>query len=278
MGPQLVITVDADLRSDTVATRRETLDVLLGVFEDTGVAGNVTWFLNENDFHITENHEDFLREALRRGDTLGVHDHVDFLSGHGCRREPAIHTYCERSLRILRRWLRENGFPDHLPYHRMGCFYVREACYRALERLGYTVVSNGIVGRKELNHAGDLSCDCRHWPPACPPFRHDAHNFTDCHSRAGRFLNFPVFHMGIADVDFSQAEKWIAVANKDGRECPPFVWCFHPYEVCVREDGGGRNQVDPSIVETFRGIIRRFTKDLGASAANLETCAKVHGT
>ncbi len=81
MEKLFLVTVDCDLRCDDMALRQESLDVLLEVFTETRVSGHTTWFLNENDFALTENHESFLIEVLRRGDTLGLHDHFEPFKG-----------------------------------------------------------------------------------------------------------------------------------------------------------------------------------------------------
>ena len=169
MGPQLVITVDADLRSDTVATRRETLDVLLGVFEDTGVAGHATWYLNENDFHITAEHPGFLREALRRGDTLGIHDHIDFMDGaFGV---DAVEEYCSRSKTAVEGWLREHGRPRSVIHHRNGCLVQRPSIYEALRNLEYRVVSDVWPGN---TRPGRRTGGPRRTHLALPPLRDHA--------------------------------------------------------------------------------------------------------
>jgi len=271
----LVITVDCDLRSDTVETRQETLDLLLGIFEDTGAAGHTTWFLNENQFFVTECHQRFLGEAVGRGDTIGVHDHVDFLSGN--HREAAVRTYFERSRRAVQAWLSANGRPEPVIHHRMGCLYQREACYRALASLGYEVISDAYPGRTMPGHAGDVAFDNCDMPAGCMPFRHDEGNFTDCRSQTGTFLNFPVFHMFLRDLDFGKLEEWIAVGQRDGRDVMPFVWCFHPYELCHREPDGARNVIDRGEVDGLRENIRRFTEEYGLRPANLQACAETFG-
>jgi len=275
MKRHLVLTVDCDLRSDAVSTRQETLDLLLGVFEDTGAAGHTTWFLNENDFFITENHESFLREAARRGDTIGVHDHVDFLGGK--RREEALFTHFGRSLRAVRKWLAASGGQADVPFHRMGCLYQREECYRALARLGYRVLSDAFPGQKRPDHAGDVAQDNREIPAPCRPYRHDPPNFADWRSTTGRFLQFPVFHMFLDDLDFERVKKWIAAGESSGYEHLPFVWCFHPYELCHREADGARNVIDPEATDELRENIRRLRDAAGLRPANLEACRQIHG-
>ena len=74
-----LISVDCDLRISSVVIRDRSLTSLLDLFEKQNIAGHITWFINENDFALTHNHADFLNEIVSRGDTIGLHDHIDYL-------------------------------------------------------------------------------------------------------------------------------------------------------------------------------------------------------
>lgn len=275
MKKYLAVTVDCDLRCDSVAQRQATLDALLGAFEDTALAGKATWFTNENQFFLTENHETFLREVLRRGDAVGVHNHVDFLDGK--RREAALYEYFARSHRVLTGWLRANG-RDRPPHcHRMGCLYQREECYAALARLDYTVVSDVYPGYKMPDHGNDTSFDNVSLPPATAPYRHDAGNFLDASSTAGRFLHFPVFHMFLHDLDFSKLREWIETGEKENLDALPFVWIFHPYEICEGLWETRTNDVDPDKVSKLKSDIERMTDEFDLEGINLDACEKIFG-
>ena len=200
MQDLLLITVDCDLRCDDVDLRQESLDILLQVFAEVGAAGHITWFLNENDFEITKNHESFLREALRRGDTLGLHDHIDWLDGRW-EFEPILE-YCRNSKETVETWLAQNGYSDKVVYHRAGCLFQHPVEYVALKELGYTVISDVWPGNTRPNHTGHLAFDNRKLPVGIMPYRHDEGNFLDYTSRQGYFLHVPIMHMGLADLDF----------------------------------------------------------------------------
>ena len=62
-----------------------------------------------------------------------------------------------------------------------------------------------------------------------------------------------------------------------GRACLPFVWCFHPYELCAREDDGARNGIKNETVEALRENIQRMTHEFGLRPANLDTCEPLFG-
>ena len=72
MRALFLVTVDCDIRTEHRPTRDEAMHVLADVFARHGVGGHATWYLNENDFQVTLNHEAFLEQALRRGDTTAV--------------------------------------------------------------------------------------------------------------------------------------------------------------------------------------------------------------
>ncbi|MBI4026172.1 MAG: hypothetical protein HY360_14390 [Verrucomicrobia bacterium] len=274
MQKYLVTTIDCDLRNDTVETRSRTLDALLSAFEDGGLAGHTTWFLNENHFFITENHEAFLRESCRRGDTIGVHDHVDFVNGKS--REPSLHTWFARSLFVVRRWLNDHGYPDEIICHRMGCLYQRTECYRARATLGYRVVSEVYPGQKGVDHAKEPAYDNRDIPPGIRPYRHNPADFANYCSRQGHFLHTPICHMGMANLNFTAIEQWLATAGANRLEAIPLVWLFHPYEV-TPWIGGGWGEIDAGLVAKLRENISRLIQDYRLEPLNLKRCAELFG-
>jgi hypothetical protein len=155
----------------------------------------------------------------------------------------------------------------------MGCLYQRPECYRALGRLGYTVVSEVYPGYTMPDHAKDVSFDNLQVPAAVGPWRHDSENFLDHRSRTGQFLHLPVFHMFTRDVPFKKLEQWIEIAESGGRAAIPFVWIFHPYEICVADK--------TSVAETKRkGLeenIRRFIGAYHLEPANFRTLTAIFG-
>ncbi|MBI3944483.1 MAG: hypothetical protein HY321_01040 [Armatimonadetes bacterium] len=274
MEKLLLITVDCDLRTGDVAARQGVLDALLAVFAEKGAAGHTTWFLNENDFAITKNHQGFLHEALRRGDAIGIHDHIDFLDG---RWEYApIYDFCLRSRDTVQAWLRAHGYPDALPYHRAGCLFQHPAQYEVLRDLGYTLLSDLYPGDKSPNHTGHLSYDNREVPVGISPYRHDPENFADYKSRRGRFLHVPVAHMYIflehrflGGFIGDTVARWLKASETRGVACAPMAWCFHPYEILTRE----RTSVSTELVRSLGEKLDELTREFGVEFASLAEVA-----
>jgi len=269
MDKLLLVTVDCDLRCKDAQVRQEALEALLAAFAEKGLAGRATWFLNENDFALTQNHEPFLHEAVRRGDTLGIHDHIDFLKGQWEYRP--IHDYCRKSRDAVQAWLRRHGYPDAIPYHRAGCLFQHPTEYAVLRDLGYTVLSDIYPGDTSLNHTGFLSYDNRAVPLGIAPYRHDPENFLDYTSRAGCFLHVPVVHMYIYCRDFigDAIAQWVKACEARGGESLAMAWCFHPYEILNR----GANRVSSELVRLLRLQLDELKRDYGVAFASLAEVA-----
>jgi hypothetical protein len=270
MEKLLLIAVDCDLRCQDVGVRQGSLEALLEVFAEKGAAGHTTWFLNENDFALTQNHEAFLQEAVRRGDAIGIHDHIDFLKGQW--EYGPIYDYCRRSRDAVQGWLRAHQLPDALPYHRAGCLFQHPAQYAALRDLGYTVLSDVYPGDMSLNHTGFLSYDNREVPLGIAPYRHDPENFLDYHSQTGCFLHVPVVHMYIYCRDFvgEALARWTEAFQARGVECGAMAWCFHPYELLNR----GASRVSRELVRLLRRQLDELVQDYGVTFASLEVVAR----
>jgi len=263
-------TVDCDhVAHSSIALRQETLEALLGVFADVGAAGHATWFLNEtyNNYCTTGNHPDVVHEALRRGDTVGIHDHIDKLDGEWGL-EPILEL-CTAAKDSALTWLRANGYPNELRAHRFGCLFQRVAAYEAIGRLGYSLVTDIYPGDKSLNHTGHPSYDNLDIPIGIAPYRHDAHNFTDHTSRSGRFLQFPVTQMYFARVTFEQVERCIAAAEARGQPIAALVLCFHPYELLTE----GRDALSRERVDSLRTLFEGMVTEFGVAFASIEECA-----
>ena len=270
MEKLLLITVDCDLRTDDVSLRQDSLDKLLEIFNDNEVGGHTTWFLNENDFLITKNHQSFLQEAIRRGDTLGIHDHVEpvrrKLKGE-FEVEPLIE-FCGQSKSSVEEWLTAQGHPDKIIYHRNGCLVQHPQLYAALKELGYTVVSEVWSGNTGKDHAGYLAFDNRALPFGISPYRHDDTNFDDYQSTHGHFLHFPVMHMYIRTLDFSLVDRWVQAFSEASVEQAMFVWLFHPYEIMNKD----RTAISEELSKLLDSQIKRFADEYQMTCANMEEC------
>jgi len=268
---RFLVTVDCDLRCDDVALRQESLDTLLRVFAETGVAGHATWFANENDFHLTENHEPFLREALGRGDSLGVHDHIDWLKGRW--EFGPIMDYCRKSRDTVQHWLSAHGRDEPLRLHRNGCLFQRPVIYAVLKELGYSVVSDVYPGQSLPNHTGFLSFDNRAMPLGAMPYRHDVDNFGDHLSTQGPFLHLPVMHMGIANFDFAHLQAWLDAFAAASISQGALLWLFHPYEVLNQD----KDAISPERAALVDGQLRRLKDEYGVEFASVEEWIEERG-
>jgi len=280
MRALFLVTVDCDLRSPDVAVREAALHALLDAFDECGVAGHVTWFLNENDFAITANHEAFLREALERGDTIGVHDHVDFMRGEFPVDE--VEAYCGRSKAGVERWLAAHGRDEPVACHRMGCQVQRPSVYEALGRLGYSVVSDVWPGHARRGHADFQAFDNRDLPTGIGAYRHDAANFADHGSTEGRFVHIPVMHMGLATrmyhtLDHEAVGRWLEESMRGGVEPAVVTWLFHPYEIMTGERAADRGGIDAGRLETLRSHLRWAGDDRRLELASMAACAREVG-
>jgi hypothetical protein len=276
MEKYILATVDCDMGiEETVAKRNQNLDVMLNVFEECGFSGHATWFLNEHRLEITRNHQSFLREAVRRGDTIGIHDHIDRLEGK--KLTDAIYAFGRESLDRVTRWLKANGHSGDVFAHRMGCLYQRTEAYQALARLNYSVVSEVYPGHQMPDHALEESFDNRNIPPGTGPFRHDAENFLEYTSTRGRFLHFPVFHLFMYNFDFPKLAACLDRAEKEKRSAMFIVWCIHPYELTVggwEQGGWDWTKIDEAKVEKLKNELTRMKTEFGLKPANVKFSAQ----
>ena len=241
-----LISIDCDLRIGNVYHRQKALEALMYLFEDYGMCGHITWFLNENDFKIVEWHATFLDKVIETGDSFGLHDHFD--------RMDSIHDYypsatpvdinsyeevyflLERSKKIVENYIRSKGYNKPVILHRNGSLVQSVAIYRALKRLGYRVVSDitpqaYIDGSQYRDRIGRSHVMFnRGIPLGVQPYRHDVDNWTDYKSRKGYFIQIPVHYMGIS-LDSKYVDATVEACCRNELELCIFSWIFHPYEV-----------------------------------------------
>ncbi|MEA3403139.1 MAG: hypothetical protein U9R79_17995 [Armatimonadota bacterium] len=273
-----VVTVDCDLRGDDAAVRQASLEAMLEVFAEEGLAGHVTWFLNENDFLLTENHQALLHEAVGRGDTLGLHDHLEPFGAHlkhvavqyDAR---AVAAFCRASRERVAGWLAANGYERELRVHRNGCVAQAPEIYMALAELGYTVHSDTWPGHRCNDRVGRPAQDSEDIPHGIAPYRHDPANFGDYTSTAGRFLQVPLMEMFLAPFRFKLMDRWDRAFAERGAELATFTWCIHPYEVLTDV----RDAVSPGLVEVLRDDLRRFRDDYAVEFASIDDLTEALG-
>ena len=244
---------------------------MLDIFDKTGIKGHITWFLNENDFKITKNHASFLKEALKRADTLGVHDHIDWLDGNWAK--GPIKDYCQKAKLSVETWLAQNNCYNKILYHRAGCLFQHPAEYTALRELGYRIISDIYPGNTYPNHTGHLSFDNREIPLGILPYWHDEDNFLDYKSKKGHFLQVPVMHMGLEDLNLTIIKKWEELFKNKGIGHGIFVWLFHPYEIIEKQDGKRREKISIHLTKRLEAHLSKCISE-GMRFVNMEECLK----
>ena len=264
-------TVDCDLRVSSVVTRSETLRALVDLFDAQGVSGHVTWFLNENDFAITHLHPEFLEQVIRRGDSIGVHDHVDFLGGAW--EYEAIHDFCARSVGSVRHWLSRKGWFRPLA-HRFGCCFQHLTAYRAIAELGYSICSDVCPGTRHHNHTGELSFDNSEVPVGVLPYWHTPEAINDYRINAGPIFQVPMMKATLTAsfwprLDRSVVDAWMAGAAKLVHETAVLTFCFHPYEIVNTE----RLRIDSGATARLGEMLTLMREEYGAAFVNVEECA-----
>ena len=273
MNKLFLVTVDCDLRSSNVSARQESLDTLLQIFAEKGVAGHNTWFLNENDFVITENHESFIKEILERGDTIGVHDHFEPFKG--VYRKNPIRNFCRQSKNKIETWLDSNGYKRNVILHRNGCLVQNEVVYSVLKDLGYTTISDILPGKSFPDRYGYPAFDNKSMPVGINPYRHDEFNYLDYSSTKGHFLQIPISQMGIQFFDFGLLDRWIEAFESKSINTALFGWLFHPYEVMYLEICDDRTTISPDFAAMLRSHLERLVSEYGVTFVSIDEVIKL---
>ncbi len=283
-----LVTIDCDMRAPDVGLREQSLRTLYDVFDECGVAGHITWFLNENDFSLTGHHAAFLRQVLKKGDCLGIHDHLDKFK-RPLKKENLL-AYCRRSKEQLEKFLKKEGRPGAVKIHRNGCLVQDPEIYAALKELGYTICSDVYPGQFGLDHSGNPGFDNRFIPEGIRPYRHDEDSINNYWTTIrlssgkpglhlpyqGHFLQIPVWHMYLT-LDWDRLERWIKIAEAvefthpltSGKSPVVLTWCFHPYEIM----NGGRTAIHPE----KRALLKKQVEALLAREMvflTIEECVK----
>ena len=267
-----LVTVDCDLRCDSIDLRQKSLNTLLEVFAEHGMRGHATWFLNENDFSITINHGLFLKKVLGQGDSIGVHDHYDGPAKNveGKYDKNAVKEFCFFSKKKIEDWLKQNNYADKkLIFHRNGCLVQSSQVYTALKELGYCMLFDICPERTLPDRKGFLSFDNRSIPRGILPYRHDTANFLDYRSKKGYFLHIPVTQLMMC-LDFTWITSWIETFEKKSVETGVITWAFHPYEILDKD----RKEVSSKKVELLHKYFEICRQEYDFVFTNAEECIK----
>ncbi len=166
---------------------RETVCCLLNVFQKHGLAGSVTWFLNERDVGWSQCFPDLLDEFVSRGDAVALHVHHNglFRSSKLTAFNAVLEATCHAKENL------ESVTGKRCCCHRSGCYFQAPFVYEALKELGFEALSDVFPGYKGTT-AARFFLDNSSVPLGAPPWRHDRCNWMDFTSASGHFLHVPV--------------------------------------------------------------------------------------
>lgn len=274
MRKLFLVTVDCDLRADSVEVRQASLEALLAAFADEGLAGHVTWFANETDFRLTELHEGFLHEVIARGDTLGIHDHLESFRAKSADVSleydaRSVYAYCAAAHDRVAGWLDAQGYDVPVTAHRNGCLAQAPQIYEALAQLGYSVLSDVWPRHRGNDRRGRAAHDNTGIPLGVGPYRHDTANFQDHTARSGRFLQVPVAEMFLGPFRFELLQRWFDASEQQGVDPAVFTWCLHPYEVI----NDARDAASAGMVGVLRDHLARCRADHEVEFASMTELA-----
>lgn len=276
-----LFTVDGDLRIGDVEQQRAAIESLLRLLYEEGLAGEATWFINENDFAWTENHPSSLTEIVERGDAVGLHDHFDT---HCIETYEDALPFAQRALQRLRRFLGDMDAGVEVLAHRSGCLHQRLPFYQVVRHLGYRIVSDvwpGMVWRGRMvphrhrpfrwveESEGAPLTENREVPLNGGWWRHDEGNWSDYRSEEGAFIQIPVVSFLLWN-HYEQYERLKAAYMAAPEEV---VLCsdIHPYD--IQSDLTGA--VDENALGLLRDTLRQIKADFSPQFMNVVRFAQM---
>jgi hypothetical protein len=238
-----LLTVDGDLRIGEPEQQIIGINALRNLYAELGLTGTTSWFINELDFHWTENFEDILIDLVASGEAIGVHDHLDTYFAEDFK---SAFNLMKRAKDRLEAFFTKNNIPQRLEFHRNGCAHQREEYYRAAIELGYRIVSDvwpetkwtsRMVNRDgewiylDREDEGAILMDNSTIPLGTLPWQHNHTNWLDINSQAGPLLQLPITSM-----PWIEKERVEAALASD----QPYrflLFDIHPYDLQSRESG-----------------------------------------
>jgi len=280
-----LMTVDGDLRNGSISQRERAIRALLKLFDSEGMAGKVTWYINENDFEWTKNHPEVVLSIVERRDALGIHDHFDTQNiidfGEALR-------FCKESyskvMKFLKHRDKDKDYPQGILAHRSGSLYQKATFYKARKEIGYRILSDVWPEKKSegrvvldtsysslMTHKkvfdGTMT-DNTHIPLEVRPWRHDVDNWLDYKSTTGFFLQIPVTCMTIY-LDFERLRR-VYRSHQEGM-LSSLTWDIQPYEIQESEYGGLMQEK----LEVVQDSIRRVKDEFDPTFINIYDFAKI---
>ncbi len=269
-----LVTVDGDLRVGDVEQQKRSVRRLFGLFDELGLRGCVTWFVNETDFHWTTLHGDLLLEIVERGEAVGIHDHFD--THYATTYEKAL-PLAKEALRKLTTFYAGQGKRVHLISHRNGCFWQTQTLYQVIRELGYRVVSDVWPGTRSATRMLKIQDSPQRWlaaeddavflrdhtavPLAGNLWWHDENNWLQYDSTQGALLQVPVISAPYIELDRMQQ----AAAAAAGAAAY-LTWDTHPYNILDEATG----EVDENMLSNFRANLSEIRARLDPVWMNME--------
>ncbi|MFH0796717.1 MAG: hypothetical protein V2A65_06620 [Candidatus Omnitrophota bacterium] len=289
MKKLFLVTVDCDMRIDRIDVREESLQVLFRTFREYGLAGHVTWFLNENDFNLTGNHQEFLKQAIKAEDSIGIHDHVDRIK---TLKKDNLKEFFQQSKLKVEGFFKKNRLGEkNINIHRTGCAVQNPEIYAALKELNYRIVSDVVPGEAGSRTDQSPGFDNRLIPEGIRPYLHNEADYFDYRTSIlitpkgittgirkpllGHFIQVPIAHIYLA-LDFDKVARWLKISEAieftypatSGKNPAVVTWVFHPYEILNTE----RTKISAKKVNLLQNQLNRLEKELHFLFVSMDEC------
>jgi hypothetical protein len=243
------VSVDGDLRVGSLEQQKAGVSAMRQAHASIGIRGSTSWLINENDFNWTECHPEILLDWAASGECIGIHDHLDT---HYLEKQPTevIYEFLAASKRRVDTFFQRSALEVPIVVHRNGGAQQGSEIYRALASLPYTILSDVWPGMKWYTRMVPCEHPIQHWkslenkedpdsiftdnsqvPLGASPWRHEADNWLDTHSKTGCFLQVPITCLPWVDLERVQS----AIKNSGSQVF--LVIDTHPYNLQNPETG-----------------------------------------
>lgn len=263
----VAITIDGDLRIGSLEQKNDAIAAVRDIHNKAGIIGSTTWFINEYDFHWTRFHPERLLDIYDSGDAIAIHDHQDT---HYALEYSKAMEMMQLSIDVLRLFFDQYRSGIHIGAHRNGCAFQSKDIYKALEQIGYEIVSDvwpemfwkGRIVRDGAspeiwrtlpdNDPDAITVDNRSIPLGVSPWRHKADNWMDYLSKSGPLLQLPITSMPLID------SHRIRQAVENSSERAIVVTDTHPYDLQDPATGNVSEQARETYLNSISWMIDEF--------------------
>ena len=236
---------------------RNAVERIIHLFDDFGLAGRTTWFVNEIDVNWSADFPDLLKKFAARRDTVALHVHHNglFLSPRLISKESFLESSAPAVKRI------ESVTGTRICHYRSGCYHQREYVYSALAEMGMEVISDVFPGLKVRKENG-FDLDNSSIPLGVAPWRHEDWNWLDYQSGSGRFLQIPV---SAGAIDHLPLLPGKVLDNGITTVC----WGIHPHEIQARD-----GSISDAAVNALKTALEGIDKNLKPVYLNFDEFRK----